>query len=350
MVVFIRSVARDGQMRAGPPVGCDISDFLEEKAPMATTQIQSRQLPGRPLARRSVRRSTVLAAVLALLTTLLVAAPASAATVCASPVDDGTAILNMDDAGGDPVVLSMSGGVIFVDGEACGTAPTSPFLTVIDTGEAKTDHLIIDLAQPFRIGTQAVTVQVRLDEGEDIVTVRGAATTDIATLTPQFLSVGTGTVFPGSDNDLRLQMSMPSTEVDLRVNLRGGNDSFNMRADGNDAWYDGPLKVKGQAGNDVLRGGPGRQRMFGGKGRDTLIGRAGDDRIQGGPGRDTLNGGSGDDDIRGGGGEDMASGKSGRDSFRMRDGDVDTVLGGKGRDSCICDASDTMRSIRDVTT
>jgi len=56
------------------------------------------------------------------------------------------------------------------------------------------------------------------------------------------------------------------------------------------------MKLKGSAGNDILRGTQQDDVLLGLKGRDVLIGNKGDD---------TLDGGAGDDDLRGGAGNDI---------------------------------------------
>jgi Ca2+-binding RTX toxin-like protein len=48
-------------------------------------------------------------------------------------------------------------------------------------------------------------------------------------------------------------------------------------------------------GNDLLEGGNGDDRLYGGLGNDILRGGAGDDRLWGGPGDDILTGGDGSD-------------------------------------------------------
>jgi Ca2+-binding RTX toxin-like protein len=102
-----------------------------------------------------------------------------------------------------------------------------------------------------------------------------------------------------------------------------GNDTLNgtKRADtllgrgGNDL-------LRGRAGNDRLQGGPGADRLNGGPGQDVLAGDAGGDRLNGGPGGDTLLGGAGPDIIS------------------ARDGTVDTIVCGQGRDRVIADFGD----------
>ena len=69
---------------------------------------------------------------------------------------------------------------------------------------------------------------------------------------------------------------------------------------------DGTNELKGDNGNDTLRGGDKADLMKGGNGDDLLFGQGGDDLIKGGNGFDLLNGGLGDDTLKGQGGIDVA--------------------------------------------
>ncbi|MCP4686036.1 MAG: hypothetical protein GY867_11425, partial [bacterium] len=64
---------------------------------------------------------------------------------------------------------------------------------------------------------------------------------------------------------------------------------------------------------DVLDGGAGDDRLYGGFGDDIFDGGAGDDRLYGGFGDDMLHGGAGDDRLYGGFGDDILDGGSGDD-------------------------------------
>ena len=107
--------------------------------------------------------------------------------------------------------------------------------------------------------------------------------------------------------------------------------------------------VSGGLGNDVLKGGPGRDSLQGNQGNDTEHGGAGDDIVVGGKdndvqsgddgddvvwgnlGNDTLDGGDGADQVRGGQGDDVISGGAGND-YISGDRGNDTETGGPGAD------------------
>lgn len=80
--------------------------------------------------------------------------------------------------------------------------------------------------------------------------------------------------------------------------------------------------VGGSAGNDVIVGSPGPDRLWGGDGDDVIHGLGGDDWLSGDDGDDTIDGGPGADELIGG---------------CM----TDTLIGGPGSDTFFSDASPT---------
>jgi hypothetical protein len=97
---------------------------------------------------------------------------------------------------------------------------------------------------------------------------------------------------------------------------------------------------RGSAGPNVLVGGPLADRLFGLAGNDLLRGRAGDDLLDGGAGRDRIFGDRGADLLIGGRGRDRLVGGRGGDRIRARDGQLDTVDCGAGRDRALADRRD----------
>ena len=84
---------------------------------------------------------------------------------------------------------------------------------------------------------------------------------------------------------------------------RAGNDTITV-----DAKLNRPAELYGDAGNDVLTGGPAG---------DILVGGDGNDRLTGGAGQDLLIGGNGLDSLMGGAGEDLlVADKTGHDANR----------------------------------
>ena len=103
-------------------------------------------------------------------------------------------------------------------------------------------------------------------------------------------------------------------------------------------------RINGDAGDDVLYGGPGG-------GDDLLLGGPGDDRLYGGIGNDTLEAGPGDDRLWGGPDDDMLDGGEGDDAFVITaGGGNDTILDfGNGADIVDLAAFADIRSTADLT-
>jgi Ca2+-binding RTX toxin-like protein len=94
--------------------------------------------------------------------------------------------------------------------------------------------------------------------------------------------------------------------------------------------------LKGNSGNNTIRGDSGRDKILGLGGNDTLNGLAGRDRLQGGPGNDTLGGGNGRDKLFGGQGRDRLNGGAGNDLL-VGAGGRDRLFGGPGNDTLRAD-------------
>ena len=152
---------------------------------------------------------------------------------------------------------------------------------------------------------------------------------------------------------------------------------------------DGDDRLVGGAGTDTLAGGPGDDVLAGGPGPDRLAGEAGErdavdyraarsavtvsfdgrpddgeagesdnvgtdvERLVGSPADETatgtaraevLQGSDGEDHLADGGGRDVLSGGAGGDALWARDGDVDRVACGRGRDLAVVDAIDRIES------
>jgi Ca2+-binding RTX toxin-like protein len=105
-------------------------------------------------------------------------------------------------------------------------------------------------------------------------------------------------------------------------------------------------QTENEPGNAVpmhVKGGPGNDVILGSSAADDLDGERGDDTIDGGAGNDVLEGGFGDDTITGGPGRDSISGGPGKDHINARDGEVDNINCGLGRDVVSADANDVKK-------
>jgi hypothetical protein len=130
----------------------------------------------------------------------------------------------------------------------------------------------------------------------------------------------------------------------IHVDARGGNDQVRLKGltvstlveggAGNDK-IDGSsvivahLELRGDAGNDDLRGGANADYLVGGDGNDVLRGGGGGDWIVGGLGKDVLFGDDGDDVLVGGEGDDVVKGGNGNDILVRGPGN-DNLDGGTG--------------------
>jgi Ca2+-binding RTX toxin-like protein len=114
----------------------------------------------------------------------------------------------------------------------------------------------------------------------------------------------------------------------------------------------GPDRLHGGTGGDRVFGNRGRDRMAGGDGDDVQWGGRGDDRVFANAGVDVTHGGGGDDDLwalsrrdvtgPGDATGDTLHGGWGRDTLHTRDGEVDRVRCGPGRDVALLDTVDVI--------
>jgi uncharacterized repeat protein (TIGR01451 family) len=93
---------------------------------------------------------------------------------------------------------------------------------------------------------------------------------------------------------------------------------------------------------DVLTGTSAGDKLLGQGGNDTVRGDRGADCLDGGPGADQLFGGPGPDKLKGGTGKDTINGGPGNDVIDARDGSVDKVACGPGRDVVKADRRDAL--------
>jgi hemolysin type calcium-binding protein len=103
-------------------------------------------------------------------------------------------------------------------------------------------------------------------------------------------------------------------------------------------------KIIGTAHADRLIGTVQDDVIYGRGGPDRIFGLAGQDYLDGGRGADWLYGGTGGDRLRGGGGSDHLDGGPGADLVLARDGKVDSIDCGRGRDTAYVDDQDRVRA------
>ncbi|MBD0330513.1 MAG: PD40 domain-containing protein [Thermoleophilia bacterium] len=146
--------------------------------------------------------------------------------------------------------------------------------------------------------------------------------------------------------------SPDGTEIAFTQNLgRRGSQIYRVPAAGGEAVAVTDLVIAraSTGARCTVVGTPGRDTLTGTPGRDVICGLGGDDVLRGGGGDDVLDGGPGNDTLVGGGGGDLLSGGPGRDDLRARDGRVDRVDGGAGRDRGDADRNDRVRNVEALT-
>jgi Ca2+-binding RTX toxin-like protein len=131
--------------------------------------------------------------------------------------------------------------------------------------------------------------------GADIVEVNGGNGDEVFTAAPNGSRVSFNRTDPAP-----FAIDIGTTE-DLFVNMNGGNDSFTA-SNGLGGLIQ--LTVDGGAGDDIITGSDGNDRLSGGAGNDVISGRDGNDILDGGAGNDFINGGRGNDTALLGAGDD----------------------------------------------
>jgi dienelactone hydrolase len=105
---------------------------------------------------------------------------------------------------------------------------------------------------------------------------------------------------------------------------------------------DTPATLVPSGSGDAIHGAGGNDRLRGRDGDDCLYGDAGNDRLRGDAGADRVKGGEGADRLVGGDGSDTIGGGPGADRIKAKDGAVDRIKCGPGRDRVSADRRDKL--------
>jgi Ca2+-binding RTX toxin-like protein len=149
----------------------------------------------------------------------------------------------------------------------------------------------------------------------------------------------------GNGNDKVSQAEVSSTQsIPMKIFGGLGNDilSGSFQQDTIDGGP-GTDVIDGSDGDDVITGGAGDDQILGGRGNDIIDGQVGDDTIDGGIGDDVIHGAVGADRITGGPGVDKLFGDAGKDILNSRDGAIDALDCGTGKDTIDRDPNDTVK-------
>ena len=212
---------------------------------------------------------------------------------------------------GQPATLTATASGIRLNNVPCGAATVASTDSIAITGSAFND--VVTLTNDFAPGATAeggaseIEISVSLGGGNDTLKASLGAGDDVAVFTASGIDM-----FGDGDQDIALDPA--STE---HVSVLGGPGADII--DG--ALYPDALGLHGNAGDDVVIGGPVQDHLYGEDGNDTLEGGGGTDRLFGGPGDDVEDGGDGHDQFRQ---ESAADG-------------ADTLIGGGGQDRVFYD-------------
>jgi len=308
-------------------------------------------------------------AMAALAVALGVTGPAAASTATIENPRDFNETLVIQGGAGEANALTLSSdssGVMIVD--AAGISP----------GANCSRPVAGDTRRVFCPSTGALLLRADLGDGDDVITTELPAAIGLAELNggpgndilrggaggdmisgdagdDRLLGFASDDVFPSDASDgadsieggagIGDRVSYANRSAAMTVTLDGAaNDGARGERDDVDTEdvYTGsgddrivsfaqPSTLKAGEGDDVVRGGANTDELFGGPGRDRLDGGSGSDRVEGEQGRDRVGGGRGDDLLRGG---------SGNDLMLARDGRIDRVGCGRGRDTVVLDRLD----------
>jgi Ca2+-binding RTX toxin-like protein len=149
------------------------------------------------------------------------------------------------------------------------------------------------------------------------------------------VKLGFEDLWQGGDKDFDDSVFLVDIGVNNAVGLKkpavetppGVDDDLISGGTGNDRLYggrgsdtlsggDGKDQLWGGSGNDRLSGDKDNDVLWGDSGNDVLLGGDGDDKLTGGTGNDTLEGGAGKDTLEGGSGNDLLLASAGPDSYK----------------------------------
>ena len=182
----------------------------------------------------------------------------------------------------------------------------------------------------LQIGDGTGTYSKEIDDSDIIVTVGDGFVTLKGAASLSALNIDGEEVSPIENYD-----DSSAAKVTLAANTEIGDASNRMKA----------IYIVGNALDNTIFGGSGKDSLYGKDGNDYIDGGVGNDKISGANGDDYLDGGSGNDSLSGGNGNDTLDGSFGNDTLTGGAGkDLFVYYNGEGND-VITDmtASDTLR-------
>jgi Ca2+-binding RTX toxin-like protein len=234
--------------------------------------------------------------------------------------------------------MPVFGGVVSVSGDTI----------VFDAGSGEVNTLIINpQGAAFDISTsQFVTGVTIRDNGTSLPTAVAPCRVLAGTAICEGPGIFQAVIRLGNQND-SVGFELGSFEDPiLRMIVEGGlGDDTITGGSGADNLDGGAGRdtINGEDGNDFITGGLDDDTINGGRGTDHLFGNLGKDVINGDADNDEIDGGVGDDTINGGQGADVIRGDSGVDTIASKDGFVDNVNCGLGKDKLTRDGNDSVK-------
>lgn len=311
----------------------------------------------------------------------VLADPATAAVSCT--FDAGTGVMTVTLETGDSASIVRSGDAITVVNVTCDGPTVSNTDRVVVTGTGTPTQVTIDLSGgPFAPGSppeadaadSEIEFEVTLPPGTTLRIV-GSASAD------HIVVGGTGINLNADEATADVDVTITGTPS-IVVEGGDGDDVLSVAGGTVEGSPVSGATLRGQAGADLLRAGPGPNTLDGGDGTDTvdytaatrlvladlgagttehdggatdtvvavenLTGSPGDDAIVGDAGDNVLRGSAGDDVVDGRGGDDRLFGDEGVDTveFREASGGVEVDL---RAGTVTGDGNDTLSGFENVT-
>jgi Ca2+-binding RTX toxin-like protein len=252
---------------------------------------------------------------------LTIATLAARTTQAAScTMNDGMLMVSLDGEAG--MLAARTDGQLSLNGTICVDATISNVSCVNVRGGKLADRITLTVGGPM----SAMTYDVDLGKGHDIVTL-------LAPATPTVIALGS----LGGSVGGRGRRDFAYANVEKFI-VRGGLAKDVLTANGGDLTGEPlsvPVELHGMGGPDILIGGAGNDVLIGGAGNDYEEGGAGNDRFDQGP---WMNG---NDILIGGHGRDRAD-------FGLRTAPLEIYLDDVANDGALLESDDVRSDIEDV--
>lgn len=228
------------------------------------------------------------------------------------------------------------GGVVSISGDAI----------VFEAGSGEVNELVVNgRGSVFDQSTGQFVTGVTIHDIATVETALAPCRRLVGGVVCEVSGIGRAVIHLGNKND-SVRLDFIGEGPLLSMNVDGGLDDDTINGGPAADTLDGGAgtdTINGGGGDDQITGGLGVDTINGGPGRDHLFGNAGGDTINGDGENDEIDGGIGDDTIDGGQGADVIRGDSGVDTIDSKDGFVDNVNCGLGKDKLTRDGNDSVK-------